>query len=84
MAYGTKGELLEEKIQFLKDLGIKDLVVYYPHGGMTKEYVMSGCSNNTNKFLIWVAGSKNLYRSLMIAILTSLWLLKDLRFQPSI
>ncbi|MGY4383583.1 hypothetical protein ACVWYN_000602 [Pedobacter sp. UYP24] len=58
MAYGTKGERLEEKIEFLKDMGVKDLVVYFPHGGMTTEYVLGGCSNNETKFLMWVFGSK--------------------------
>lgn len=58
MIRGSKGEKMEEKITFLKDLGIKDLIVYYPHGGMTSSYVIRGCSSNITKYLIWLQGTK--------------------------
>lgn len=58
MIYGSRGEKLEEKISFLKELGVKDLIVYYPRGGNMSVYVVKGCTSNITKYLIWINGSK--------------------------
>jgi len=58
MIRGSRGEKMEEKISFLKELGVKDLIVYYPHGGHTSVYVVKGCTSNITKYLIWINGLK--------------------------
>lgn len=58
MLAGSRGEKIGEKISFLKELGVKDLIVYHPHGGHVSVYVSRGCTSNITKYLIWINGSK--------------------------
>ncbi|ATP56066.1 hypothetical protein CPT03_06130 [Pedobacter ginsengisoli] len=54
MAYGSHGEKLADKIIFLKDYGIKDMIIYYSYGGMMSNYNIGGCSDNITKYLLWL------------------------------
>ena len=58
MLTGSREEKMEEKISFLSEHGVKDLIVYYPHGDHTSVYVVGGCTSNITKYLIWINGSK--------------------------
>ncbi|MES2456996.1 MAG: hypothetical protein V4594_15690 [Bacteroidota bacterium] len=58
MIHGSRGEKMEEKVSLLIGLGVKDLIVYYPHGGHTSVYVVKGCTSNITKYLIWINGLK--------------------------
>jgi len=54
MAYGGHGEKLADKVNFLRDYGITDMIIYYPYGGMMRNYNIQGCSDNITKYLIWI------------------------------
>ena len=57
LAMGSRGETLDEKISFLKDYGVKDLIIYHSYA-YTIPYVIGGCSPTTTKYLLWVKGEK--------------------------
>ncbi|RZK75950.1 MAG: hypothetical protein EOO92_15360, partial [Pedobacter sp.] len=58
MAKGSAGEKLAEKIDFLKEYGVTDMVIYYLHGGQTRVIWLENCSSNVTKFLLWVYEGK--------------------------
>jgi len=57
LAMGSKGETLEEKIRFLKDYGVKDLIIYHSYA-YTVPYVIGGCSPTMTKYLLWIKDQK--------------------------
>jgi hypothetical protein len=57
LAMGSRGETLDEKISFLKDYGVKDLIIYNSYA-YTVPYVIGGCSPTTTKYLIWIKDKK--------------------------
>jgi len=61
MYYGSKGEKLSEKVDFLNAFGAKFIYSYcsYVRGG-TKSIVIDGCSINEKKYVVWY-GSDNWY-----------------------
>ncbi|MES2456116.1 MAG: hypothetical protein V4594_11260 [Bacteroidota bacterium] len=57
MAMGSRAEKLEDKIAFLKDYGVKDLIVYHSYA-YTVPYVVEGCSPTMTKYLLWFKDKK--------------------------
>jgi len=57
LALGSRGETLEEKISFLKDYGVNDLIIYHSYA-YTVPYVIGGCSPTKTKYLLWVKDKK--------------------------
>ncbi|MGY3053710.1 hypothetical protein ACVWYG_001911 [Pedobacter sp. UYEF25] len=58
MYYGSEGEKLLEKIDFLNRFGAKFIYTYNPYaGGGTKEIVIDGCTTNQKKYLLWYGSS---------------------------
>ncbi|MGY4385460.1 hypothetical protein ACVWYN_002500 [Pedobacter sp. UYP24] len=57
MIYGSRGEKLDDKIAFLKEYGVKDLIVYKELLQMG-QYNNGGCSNGDTRYLIWFANGK--------------------------
>lgn len=57
LAMGSKGETLEEKISFLKNYGVKDIIIYHSYA-YTVPYVIGGCSPTMTKYLLWIKDKK--------------------------
>jgi hypothetical protein len=57
LAMGSRGETLDEKISFLKDYGVKDLIIYHSYA-YTVPYVIGGCSSILTKYLLWIKDKK--------------------------
>ena len=58
MYYGSKGEKLLEKIDFLNMFGAKFVYTYNPYvQGGTKAIVINGCSTRQKKYLLWYGSS---------------------------
>jgi hypothetical protein len=57
LAMGSRAEKLEEKISFLKDYGVKDLIIYHSYA-YTVDYVIGGCSPTMTKYLLWFKDKK--------------------------
>lgn len=51
LAMCLRGEKLEEKIAFLKDYGVNDLIIYHSYA-YTVPYVIGGCSPTMTKYLL--------------------------------
>jgi len=57
LAMGSRGETLDEKISFLKDYGVKNLIIYHSYA-YTVPYVIGGCSPTMTKYLLWIKDKK--------------------------